>query len=48
MPVIIIWKVKLLDKKKRKRWKDLLKQVNEVSLTAIEKYILNQKFKMFG
>lgn len=33
--------------KKRKIWKDLLKQVNVVSLTAIEKYILNQKFKMF-
>lgn len=26
--------------------KNLLEQVNVVSLTAIEKYILNQKFKM--
>lgn len=32
--------------KKKKKLNYLLEQVNVVSLTAIEKYILNQKFKI--
>jgi len=35
------------EKKTKIRCKDLLKQANVVSLTTIEKYILNQKFKKF-